>query len=114
MSALQMQSFETAMRLQLDHAGITVEPEPSAHAPRVVGNVVRYEPGIRALRFVTHYGFGTGRVNSTWDVFDERSDAGARCTIDGSVSMGTFGGSIDDVQEKIGKELARFLKGAIW
>ena len=35
---------------------------------RVVGNIVRYDPGLRALRFVSRYGFGTGALQSMWNV----------------------------------------------
>ena len=70
-------------------------------------------PGLRALRFVSRYGFGTGGLETVWDVKDARSTTLARCRIDGSVSMGTFGGSFEDVEEETGKALARFLRGDI-
>lgn len=113
MSPDQMRSFKRIVTRALLADGIQVLPSPArSGAPRVVGSVGLYAPGIRALRFVSRYGFGTGGLESTWDVKSGR-DTIARCRIEGSVSTGTFGGSFDDVQEETGKALARFLKGDI-
>lgn len=111
----QLRSFKRVVTRALLGSGIEVLPAPSSRsgAPRVVGSVVRHDPGIRALRFVSRYGLGTGGLETVWDVKDARSTTIARCRIDGSVSMGTFGGSFEDVEEETGKALARFLRGDI-
>lgn len=110
----QMRSFKRTVTRALLASGIEVLPSPPrAGASRIVGSVVRYDPGIRALRFVSRYGLGTGGLETVWDVKDGRSSTLARCRIEGSVSMGTFGGSFEDVQEETGRALARFLRGDI-
>ena len=113
MSPEQLRSFKRTVTHALLAAGIDVVPSPKPGAARVVGSVARWDPGFRALRFVSRYGFGTGGLESVWDVRSSRSDTLARCRIEGSVSTGTFGGSFDEVQEETGEALARFLRGGI-
>lgn len=113
MSPDQLRAFKRTVTHALLAAGIDVLPSPKPGAARVIGSVERWDPGIRALRFVSRYGFGTGGLESVWDVRGTRSDTLARCRIEGSVSTGTFGGSFDDVQEETGEALARFLRGGI-
>jgi len=114
MSLEQLRELKRALTHELEDAGIAVvAPSSPATSVRLLGNVTRYDPGLRPLRFVSRYGFGTGTLDSTWLVADPRSSAASRCRIEGSVSMGTFGGSFEDVQEEAGKALARFLKGDI-
>jgi hypothetical protein len=113
MSPDQMRSFKRTITRALLAAGIDVVPSPKPHTASVVGQVDSWEPGIRALRVVSKYGFGTGGLDTTWDVRDGSSDSLASCRIEGSVSTGTFGGSFDDVQEEAGRALARFLRGDI-
>jgi hypothetical protein len=107
----QIRSLKRAVTRELLAAGIDVMPSAKKGAVNVVGSVVRYDPGVRALRFVSRWGFGTGALEIQWDVEDRHSDSLARCDVEGSVSMGTFGGSFDDVQAETGKALARCLKG---
>lgn len=110
----RLRSFKRTVTNELERSGIEVlAPSSSLPAARVVGRIERFDPGIRALRFISRYGFGTGVLESTWLVEDPYSNAVARCRIEGSVSMGTFGGDFDDVQEETGKALARFLRGDI-
>jgi hypothetical protein len=113
MSPAQAQKLEDAIAGELRRSSISVVEPTTPHATSVVGKVVRYRPGIRALRFVAGYGFGTGALDTRWQVIDERSQTPAACRIEGSVSLGTFGGSFDEVQRDIGRALARFLRGEI-
>lgn len=113
MTPEQLRGFKRTMTRALLGAGIEVLPSPKQNAARLVGSVLRWDPGFRALRFIQRYGFGTGGLETTWDVKDARSDTLASCRIEGSVSTGTFGGSFDDVQEEAGDALVRFLKGDI-
>jgi hypothetical protein len=109
----QMRSLQRAVTRQLLDAGIEVLPSERRGVVRVVGSVQRYDPGIRALRFISRWGLGTAALNTEWEVEDRRSDSLARCEIEGSVSMGTFGGSFDDVQRETGNALARCLRGEL-
>lgn len=113
MSDEQLRAFKRTITRALLAAGIEVLPSPKPHTARVVGTVERWDPGIRALRFVSKYGFGTGGLDTTWDVQAGSSDSLASCRIEGSVSTGTFGGSFEEVQEEAGRALVRFLRGDI-
>ena len=113
MSADELRGFKRIVTRALLAAGIEVVPSPKQHTARVVGTVESWEPGIRALRLVSRYGFGTGDLDTVWDVQDGSSDSLASCRIDGSVSTGTFGGSFQDVQQEASEALVRFLRGGI-
>lgn len=113
MSEDDLRGFKRTITRALLAAGIEVLPSPKPHTARVVGSVETWDPGIRALRMVSRWGFGTGGLDTTWDVQDGSSDVLASCRIDGSVSTGTFGGSFQDVQDEAGAALARFLRGDI-
>lgn len=113
MSEDDVRAFKRTITRALLAAGIDVLPSPKPHTARVVGSVEKWDPGIRALRLVSRYGFGTGGLDTTWDVQDGSSDSLASCRIEGSVSTGTFGGSFQEVQEEAGRALARFLRGDI-
>ena len=113
MSEDELRGFRRIVTRALLAAGIEVLPSPKKHTARVVGTVERWDPGIRALRMVSRYGFGTGGLDTVWDVRDGASGSLASCRIDGSVSTGTFGGSFEDVQQEAGEALVRFLRGGI-
>ncbi len=113
MSPDEMRDFKRTVTRALLAAGIEVLPSPKKHSARVVGTVETWDPGIRALRMVSRYGFGTGGLDTVWDVQDAFGSSMATCRIDGSVSTGTFGGSFADVQQEAGEALARFLRGGI-
>lgn len=112
MSAEQLEAFRATIATELRHAGIIVDPRSRQKGTvQLVGAVERFDPGFRALRFVSRYGFGTGSLATSWKVQDRGSNVAAACRIEGSVSMGTFGGSFAEVQDEAGRALARFLMG---
>ena len=91
-----LKTFSSFLKAELAHADIEVVPpsDPSARASaRVAGTILNWDPGLRPMRFVSR-GCGTGRLDSTWEVEDTYSDSFARCRIEASVSMGTFGGEL--------------------
>jgi hypothetical protein len=106
-------SFRSALVRRLRDAGIAVVPPRRSEATQVVGQIVTYAPGNRAFRFFVGFGAGTGELISTWQVRDATGDEVAACRIEGSVSLGTFGGSVEDVYDEMGRSLVRFLRGAI-
>lgn len=109
----ELRGFKRTVTRALLAAGIEVVPSPKKHTARVIGTIEQWDPGIRALRMVSRWGFGTGGLDTTWEVQDGFGSSLATCRIDGSVSTGTFGGSFDDVQQQAGEALARFLRGDI-
>jgi hypothetical protein len=52
---------------------------------------------------------GRGSFESTWRVVDSSGQEIGSCRVDGSIAMGAFGGSYDDVLEKVGERLGEFL-----
>ena len=108
-----LRGFKRTVTRALLAAGIEVVPSPKKHTARVIGTIEQWDPGIRALRMVSRWGFGTGGLDTTWEVQDGFGSSLATCRIDGSVSTGTFGGSFEDVQQQAGDALARFLRGDI-
>jgi hypothetical protein len=108
-----LDAFTAIVERELRDAGIDVLSAERPGFAVVAGRVVRYDPGLRALRYL-QIGFGTGTIETVWTVRRSGSEevVGA-CRIEGSVSSGTFGGSIGDVEADIGRALARFLKGGI-
>jgi hypothetical protein len=113
MSPEEMSEFRAIVVRELQRAGIAVVSKVTADTTRVLGTVTAYDEGIRLVRYLTSYGPGTGIVVSKWAVAEPRTHDIARCTIEGSVSMGTFGGSFEAVLEETGRALARFLQGDI-
>ncbi|HZR80809.1 MAG TPA: hypothetical protein VFD92_06910 [Candidatus Binatia bacterium] len=128
MSDEQLSDFESVIASELRAAGIDVAdasgappgdasearaPGARVRTTAVVGKVLRYDPGNRLIRYVTGYGFGTGSLKSAWEARDPVTGEPARCVIEGSVSLGTFGGSIAEVEQQTGEALARFLRGGI-
>ena len=108
-----LRGFKRIVTRALLAAGIEVVPSPKKHTARVIGTIEQWDPGIRALRAVSRWGFGTGGLDTTWEVQDGFGSSLATCRIDGSVSTGTFGGSFEDVQQEAGQALVRFLRGDI-
>ena len=108
-----LRGFKRTVTRALLAAGIEVVPSPKKHTARVIGTIEQWDPGIRALRMVSRWGFGTGGLDTTWEVQDGFGSSLATCRIDGSVSTGTFGGSFEDVQQEAGQALVRFLRGDI-
>jgi hypothetical protein len=106
-------SFRSALVRQLRDAGIAVVPARRSEATQVTGEIVTHDPGNRAFRFFVGFGAGTSEVISTWQVREATGDEVAACRIEGSVSLGTFGGSVEDVYDEMGRALVRFLRGAI-
>ena len=89
--------------------GVSVVPKGDAAAPSLLGDVELYQPGNRALRYFIGFGAGRGRLASKWVVNDATGSELGACQVDGSIVMGVFGGSYDDVLEKMGDRLTEFL-----
>jgi hypothetical protein len=49
---------------------------------------------------------------SSWSLKDASGATVGSCQINGSISAGTFGGSFEQVVEKVGQQLVRFLRGS--
>jgi hypothetical protein len=109
----EMTSIRSIIVGELEGSGIRVVERAGPGAAHVLGTIESYDDGNRLVRYLTPYGPGTGIVVTRWLVQDARRRSIARCTIEGSVSTGAFGGSWQEVLEETGRALARFLKGDI-
>lgn len=113
MSTEELVAFRSIVVQELGSAGIQVVGSKERGAARVLGTVTRYDDGNRLVRYLTSFGPGTGIVVSRWAVVDDFNQDVARCTVEGTISMGSFGGSFDEVLEETGRAVARFLKGRV-
>jgi hypothetical protein len=102
--------FRTLLTSTLADRGVTVRSSTSG-VPSLSGEIETFQPGNRALRYIIGFGAGRGRFASTWVVSDPTGATVGECRVDGGIVMGVFGGSFDDVQEKVGERLAEFLTG---
>lgn len=110
MTEEQRGRYQSLLTSRLSEKGITVvAAQPDAHAAK--GTVTKYDPGSRALRYLIGFGAGRGSLETRWDVLDQAGGVAGACRITGSVVMGVFGGSFDDVLEKSADRLGAFLKG---
>jgi hypothetical protein len=78
----------------------------------VSGEITVYDPGSRGLRYCVGCGAGKGTLMSSWSLKDASGATVGSCQINGSISAGTFGGSFEQVVEKVGQQLVRFLRGS--
>ena len=109
MTLSQAGEFRTLVASRVSLAGVSVVSSGSPHVHDVTGDVSKYSPGIRALRYWIGFGAGRGSMDSTWTVRDESDDPVGICRIVGSVAMGVFGANWNDVLEKVGDRLATCL-----
>lgn len=84
--------------------------DPGATA--LQGVVVEYTPGNRALRyFFGGFGVGIGRFRSNWLVKNAAGAEIGECSIDGSIHAGWFGGSYNELLDRVGGLLEQCLRG---
>ena len=77
------------------------------------GQVVQYNPGSRAMRYLTgpRWGVGRGSVIVNVTFVDKNSAAVlAEATFEGEIKGGVFGGGIDETHDAIAEEIVRFVK----
>jgi len=112
MTSEQESRLRTLLTSSLGESGVTVKPK-SPDIGVFDGEIQRYSPGNRALRYFFGFvGAGRGSFQSTWRVVDSTGQEVGSCRVDGSIVMGAFGGSYDDVLEKVGERLGEFLAGS--
>jgi hypothetical protein len=109
MTAEDSSRLRSTLTTSLVDGLVSVVPKEDAGASALLGDVELYQPGSRALRYFIGFGAGRGKFESKWIVNDSSGSELGACQIDGSITMGVFGGSYDDVLEKVGDRLAEFL-----
>ncbi len=108
---VQESEFRTILTSQLKEGGVTVVSAGRADVHGVHGDVPKFRPGIRPLRYFIGFGAGRGSIESTWEVRDASDRSIGICKIVGSITMGVFGGNFNDVLEKVGERLTECLRG---
>jgi hypothetical protein len=111
MSDLERSRLRTALTSSLIASGISVVPTDQSGAAGLIGVIVTYDPGERWKRAVIGYGYGTGTFRSRWRVVSAAGAVVGECAIEGRVTGGAFGGSYDEVIEKVGVDLRDCLLG---
>ena len=107
----QMSGFRTILASQLRRSGVSVVSGDPPDVHDVTGEVAKFKPGIRALRYLIGFGAGRGSLDTTWTVRNGSSEPIGICQIVGSIAMGVFGGNWNDVLEKVGDRLGQCLQG---
>ena len=110
MTGEQRGRYQSLLTSRLSEKGVTVVGGQS-YARTAMGTVTTFNPGSRVLRYMIGFGAGRGTLDSRWNVVDQTDAVVGACRIKGSIAMGVFGGSFDDVLEKSGDRLAEFLTG---
>lgn len=111
MTEPQQSQLRTLIATSMADTGVTVTSK-AKHTATLDGEVHVYKPGNRALRYLVGMGAGAGSFGSTWRVVDDSGQEVGSCRVEGSIVMGVFGGSYDDVLEKVGERLGEFVTGA--
>jgi hypothetical protein len=101
----QQSRLRTVLTSALTSAGINVVSASEPGVPKLDGVIERYNPGIRALRYFVGFGAGRATFASSWRVMDPSGGVIGECRVTGSVAMGAFGGSYDEVLDKVGAQL---------
>ena len=101
----QQSRLRTTLTTALSSAGINVVSVSEPGVPKLDGVIERYNPGIRALRYFVGFGAGRATFASSWRVMDSAGGVIGECRVTGSVTMGSFGGSYDEVLDKVGSQL---------
>ncbi len=112
-SPAQESEFRTILTSRLRESGVTVVSGGRSDVHDVNGEVAKFRPGVRALRYFIGFGAGRGSIDTTWEVRDESDRAIGICQIVGSITMGVFGGNFNDVLEKVGDRLGECLRGGM-
>jgi hypothetical protein len=111
MTDQQQSQLRTLITTSLFEAGVAVKSSANGTSA-LDGEVQLYDPGNRALRYLVGMGAGAGEFDSTWRILDASGQMVGSCRVEGSILMGAFGGSYDDVLEKVGHRLGEFVTGA--
>ncbi len=104
-------SYQSILTNHLAEGGIVVAAPNDAGAATARATFETFDPGSRALRYGIGFGAGTGELNSVWEVMTQTGEVIGACRIDGSISVGVFGGSFDEVLDKSADRLQEFLNG---
>lgn len=111
MTELERSRLRTTLTSSLMASGISVVPMDEPGAAALIGVIVTYDPGERWKRAVIGYGYGTGSFRSRWRVVSAARAVIGECAVDGTITGGVFGGSYDEVLEKVGVDLRNCLLG---
>jgi len=107
--ASQLRSLLTSA-LARSHVSQASVGDPGATA--LQGVVEQYTPGNRPLRyFFGLFGAGVGSFRSSWHVKNAAGAEIGECRIDGSIHNGWFGGSYNELLDRVGGDLEQCLHG---
>lgn len=114
--------FREILKAGLRDEGIQVVADGES-AMSVVGVIKSFTPGVRAFRHQyggglsigtskLHSDAGAAKIRSTWTLLDGAKEELGRCKIDGKLSDGFYGGSLDNMLKDVAEDVADFVKGA--
>ena len=106
----QVNGFRTIVSSRLSNHDVFVVAGDPPGVHKVTGEVAKFNPGSRSLRYFIGFGAGRGSLETTWTVRDDSSEPIGICQIVGSITMGMFGGNWDVVLQKVGDRLGECLR----
>jgi len=101
-------NMKAAFSDSLQRSGITVVSTERKDVPKIVGEIQEYDKGSQALRYFIGFGAGTGRMKTSWKVTEPDGEEIGNCNINGSISVGIFGGNFYNVHEKTAEAFVKF------
>ncbi|MDT4289586.1 DUF4410 domain-containing protein [Methylomonas sp. MO1] len=104
-------NLKSAFSDSLQKAGVKIVSTENKDVAAIVGQIQQYDKGSKALRYFVGFGAGTGKMKTAWKVSDQTGGEIGSCNIDGSISMGVFGGDFYNVHEKAAEAFSQFFTG---
>lgn len=111
MTSEQQSRLRSTITTAVAEQGVKIVPSDSRGSYSLEGNIERYDPGNRALRYFIGFGAGSGHFDSSWAVMTPDGSKAGECRVEGSIRMGAFGGSYDAVLEEAGTRVGEFISG---
>ena len=104
-----LDSFRSWVLTALSQRGFQVTSDkPAVPFVHLSGTVTLYDPGNKFTRW---FGAAGGRLDSTWTISDPKGAELSRARIDGSVTGGAWGGSVEGVLREAAERVADYLSG---
>jgi hypothetical protein len=102
-------NFRSLVLTALSQRGFQVASgKPAEPFVHLSGTVTLYDPGNRFGRW---FGLASGKFDSRWMISDPKGAELSRARIDGGVTGGVYGGSIEDVFAEAAQRVADYLAG---
>jgi hypothetical protein len=104
------QSIRNRFQLLLDEALYSEGHFQRGTQLTIKWQVVKYDEGIRALRYVVGFGAGQGKIVVKARFLDEKGRQIAAIQSEGTITMGAFGGAYETALSKCADAIGKYTK----